>query len=44
MSYTLEEIGAQLNLTRERVRQIKDQSLRKLKRSPKAQKLRNLFW
>jgi len=44
MSYTLEEIGVQLAITRERVRQIKDGALRKLKRSVKAQKLRNLFW
>ena len=37
--YTLEEIGQQLAITRERVRQIKDAALRKLKRSGKAQKL-----
>ena len=43
-SFTLEEIGSQLNITRERVRQVKDQALRKLKRSTKAQKLKNLFW
>ncbi len=38
-SYTLEEIGQQLQITRERVRQIKDAALRKLRRSGKAQKL-----
>ena len=38
-SYTLEEIGQQLAITRERVRQIKDAALRKLGRSTKAQKL-----
>ena len=43
-SHTLEEIGVQLNITRERVRQIKDGALRKLKRSLKMQKLKNLFW
>jgi RNA polymerase primary sigma factor len=43
-NYTLEEIGVQLNITRERVRQVKDCALRKLKRSIKAQKLKNLFW
>jgi RNA polymerase primary sigma factor len=43
-NYTLEEIGSQLNITRERVRQVKDTALRKLKRSVKAQKLKNLFW
>ena len=38
-SYTLEEIGQQLDITHERVRQIKDAALRKLRRSGKAQKL-----
>ena len=38
-NYTLEEIGQQLAITRERVRQIKDSALRKLRRSTKAQKL-----
>ncbi|ERP32119.1 sigma-70 family RNA polymerase sigma factor [Chitinivibrio alkaliphilus] len=38
-NYTLEEIGQQLQITRERVRQIKDAALRKLRRSGKAQKL-----
>ena len=34
-THTLEEIGEQLNLTRERVRQIEEQALRKLARSQK---------
>jgi len=38
-SYTLEEIGQQSNITRERVRQIKNAALKKLKRSGRAQKL-----
>ena len=33
-SYTLEEIAYRLDLTRERVRQIKDKALKKLKQSP----------
>ena len=40
-NYTLEEIGNQLEITRERVRQIKDGALRKLSRSPKAFELMN---
>ncbi len=35
-SYTLEEIGLRMGITRERVRQIKDAALKKLKRSNKA--------
>jgi RNA polymerase primary sigma factor len=31
---TLEEIGERLDLTRERVRQIKEKAIRKLKKSP----------
>ena len=38
-SYTLEEIGQQASITRERVRQIKNSALKKLKRSGRAQKL-----
>lgn len=38
-SYTLEEIGQQSNITRERVRQIKNAALKKLKRSGRCQKL-----
>ena len=38
-SYTLEDIGQQANITRERVRQIKNAALRKLKRSGRCQRL-----
>lgn len=38
-SYTLEEIGRQANITRERVRQIKNAALKKLKRSGRCQRL-----
>jgi RNA polymerase primary sigma factor len=38
-SYTLEEIGQQSSITRERVRQIKNAALKKLKRSGRCQKL-----
>jgi RNA polymerase primary sigma factor len=42
--YTLEEIGQQMDITRERVRQLKDGALIKLRRSTKAQKLiRNIM-
>jgi RNA polymerase primary sigma factor len=41
-AYTLEEIGAQVNITRERVRQIKERALEKLKQSKKCEKLRSL--
>ncbi|MDR0304093.1 MAG: RNA polymerase sigma factor RpoD/SigA [Chitinispirillales bacterium] len=42
--YTLEEIGQQMDITRERVRQLKDGALIKLRRSQKAQKLiRNIM-
>ena len=37
---TLEEIGVELNLTRERVRQIKEKAIRKLKTSSRSQVLR----
>jgi RNA polymerase primary sigma factor len=40
-AYTLEEIGAQVNITRERVRQIKERALEKLKQSKKCAKLRS---
>ena len=33
-NYTLEEIAYRLDLTRERVRQIKDKALKKLKQNP----------
>jgi RNA polymerase primary sigma factor len=38
-NYTLEEIGQQSSITRERVRQIKNAALKKLKRSGRCQKL-----
>ena len=38
---TLEQIGQDLGITRERVRQIETNSLRKLKRLPQAQSLRD---
>jgi RNA polymerase primary sigma factor len=37
---TLREIGDQLNLTRERIRQIEQKAMRKLGRSKKLQQLR----
>lgn len=40
ISMTLEEIGEQLNITRERVRQIKEKALRKLKHSSETKKLK----
>jgi len=39
-AYTLEEIGTQVNITRERVRQIKERALEKLKKSKRCEKLR----
>jgi RNA polymerase primary sigma factor len=39
-AYTLEEIGAQVNITRERVRQIKERALAKLKQSKRCERLR----
>jgi RNA polymerase primary sigma factor len=42
-NYTLEEIGRRLNLTKERVRQIERQALRKIKRSSSATALRSLI-
>ncbi|MDR0331083.1 MAG: RNA polymerase sigma factor RpoD/SigA [Chitinispirillales bacterium] len=41
-AYTLEEIGIRFNLTRERVRQIKEKALKRLKHSSRTRKL-NLF-
>jgi RNA polymerase primary sigma factor len=38
--YTLEEIGAQFDLTRERVRQIKEKAIRRLKHSSKSKILK----
>ena len=40
-SYTAKEIGEQLNLSRERIRQIEAQALAKLKRMQRCQKLRS---
>lgn len=39
--YTLDEIGDHLNLSRERVRQIKDRSIRTLRSNPRSRVLRN---
>lgn len=39
--YTLDEIGDHLNLSRERVRQIKDRSIRSLRSNPRSRVLRN---
>jgi RNA polymerase primary sigma factor len=39
-AYTLEEIGSQVNITRERVRQIKERALEKLKHAKKRESLR----
>jgi RNA polymerase primary sigma factor len=40
-SATLEEIGDRFNLTRERVRQIKEKALRNLKHAPKTKRLKS---
>ncbi|HZO58134.1 MAG TPA: sigma-70 family RNA polymerase sigma factor [Solirubrobacterales bacterium] len=40
--YTLEEVGHAFGVTRERIRQIENNTLRKLQRLPEAQRLRNL--
>ncbi|UCH66249.1 MAG: RNA polymerase sigma factor RpoD/SigA [Ignavibacterium sp.] len=42
-SATLEEIGDQFNLTRERIRQIKEKALSKLKQSEKSNRLRKFL-
>jgi RNA polymerase primary sigma factor len=39
--YTLEEIGEKFNLTRERVRQIKEKAIRRLKHTPRAKVLKD---
>jgi len=41
--YTLEEVGQDFNITRERVRQIEEKALRKLKHSSRAEKLKNFI-
>jgi RNA polymerase primary sigma factor len=38
---TLEEIGEKFNLTRERIRQIKEKALRKLRTSKRSEKLKD---
>jgi RNA polymerase primary sigma factor len=40
---TLEEVGRSFNVTRERVRQIESEALRKLRRSGRASRLRPLL-
>ncbi|MBM3262091.1 MAG: sigma-70 family RNA polymerase sigma factor [candidate division Zixibacteria bacterium] len=40
-SYTLEEIGARFGLTRERVRQIKEKAIRRLRHASRSQRLRS---
>jgi RNA polymerase primary sigma factor len=40
--HTLEEVGQDFNVTRERIRQIEEKALRKLKHSSRAEKLRSL--
>jgi RNA polymerase primary sigma factor len=39
--HTLEEVGQDFNVTRERIRQIEEKALRKLKHSTRAEKLRS---
>ncbi|MFT7589717.1 MAG: RNA polymerase primary sigma factor [Limisphaerales bacterium] len=39
--FTLEEIGSKFNLTRERVRQIKERAIRRLRRASASLELRN---
>jgi RNA polymerase primary sigma factor len=41
--HTLEEVGQDFDLTRERIRQIQDKALRKLKHSSRANKLRSFI-
>jgi RNA polymerase primary sigma factor len=39
--HTLEEVGQDFNVTRERIRQIEEKALRKLKHSSRAEKLKS---
>ena len=41
--HTLEEVGQDFDLTRERIRQLEDKALSKLKHSGRADKLRSLI-
>ncbi|MDO8955725.1 MAG: sigma factor-like helix-turn-helix DNA-binding protein, partial [Deltaproteobacteria bacterium] len=41
--HTLEEVGQDFDLTRERIRQIQDKALRKLKHSSRANKLKSFI-
>lgn len=43
-AYTLDEIGRHLNLTRERIRQIERDSLRKLRKSKEGRILKRFLW
>jgi RNA polymerase primary sigma factor len=42
-AYSLDEIGTKLNLTRERVRQVKDKALKKIRRNKNTKELRSFF-
>ena len=42
-SYTLEEVGQEFNVTRERIRQIEAKALRKLKHPSRSRKLRSFL-
>jgi RNA polymerase primary sigma factor len=41
--YTLEEVGAKFNVTRERIRQIEAKALRKLKHPLRSKKLKDFL-